>query len=344
VNDFGTLDTVLNNFTSAIAGTWGPQLFFYLQPVLFAIIVLQLGLVAVEATVQRDIPLLLSHMMMGLFRIGVVWSIFTYGFSWANSIVQTGQVLGSNISGFGLTPSGVFDNGISVMQTIFNTKAAGSWYIQLFEDLEFFLVGVFVMLCWAAASVIYLGALIEAALLVYVGPLIIAFTPLSWTFEMLLLWGRSLLGIAFKSALILMTLALGMVLANQWTAAFTASSSTFTTDIWNLLIGVVEAILFAYCVWKVPNRISGLTAGAAFIGFGEAVLGMAASGADAAYGALSSRGSSNNSGSSGSGGSGNSAGGGSAGSGGAGSSGGNASGQQAAQQMAAKVHTALTQG
>jgi uncharacterized membrane protein YgcG len=203
------------------------------------------------------------------------------------------------------------------------------------------------MLCWAAASIIYLGALIEAALLVYVGPLIIAFTPLSWTFEMLLLWGRSLLGIAFKSALILMTLALGMVLANQWTAAFTASSSTFTTDIWNLLIGVVEAILFAYCVWKVPNRISGLTAGAAFIGFGEAALGMAASRAGAAYGALSSHGSSNNSGSSGSGGSGggsNSGGGG----GGSGSSAGgntpNNPGQQAAQQMAAKVQTALTQG
>jgi TrbL/VirB6 plasmid conjugal transfer protein len=285
------------------------------------------------------VPLLISHTMIGLLRIGVIWSIFTYSSTWANSIVQTGQVLGSNISGFGLTPSGVFDNGISVMQTIFTAKAAGSWFNEGFEKVEFFIVGLFVMLAWAVASIVYLGALIEAVLLVYVGPLIIAFTPLSWTFEMLLLWGRSLLAIAFRTALILMTLAIGMVLANQWTAAVIASSSTFTTNIWNLLITIVEAMLFAYAVLKIPNRISGLAGGAAMIGFGEALLDMAGSGAGAAYGALSG-GSASGTSRGGSGGGGN---------GRAPNNGGSpndTSPQQGltAQEMAAKVQTALLKG
>ena len=55
-----------------------------------------------------------------------------------------------------------------------------------------------------------------------------------------------------------MTLAIGMVLANGWIASFNASAATFTTNIWNLLIAVVEAILFAVMAWKLPNRISGL--------------------------------------------------------------------------------------
>ena len=351
MNDFGTLDTVLGHFTSAISGVWGPQLFFYLQPVLLAIIVLQFGLVAAEATIERDVPLLISHTMIGLLRIGVVWSIFTYGFTWANSIADTGRVLGANISGFGLTPSGVFDNGIAVMQTIFHTKAAGSWFTQLFEDVEFFVVGVAVMLAWAVASIIYLGCLIEAVLLVYVGPLIIAFTPLSWTFELLLTWGRSLLGISFKSALVLMTLALGMVLASGWIVSFNASAATFTTNIWNLLIAVVEAILFAVCAWKIPNSISGLAAGAATMGFGEAVLSMAGSGAHAGYNALS--GSSGSSGNSSGAGNGGGSGGGSGGSSGGGGSGGanggggpNNRGPQGptAQELAAKVQTALLKG
>jgi hypothetical protein len=123
----------------------------------------------------------------------------------------------------------------------------------------------------------------------------------------------------------------------------TATSKTFTTNIWNLLVAIVESLVFAVAVWRVPNRISGLTAGAAFIGFGEAVLSMVGGGArNAATGAYQIA--TSNSGSSGSGGSGNSAGGGSGGNGRAGSSGSNASGQQAAQQMAAKVQTALTQG
>lgn len=348
MNDFGTLDTVLNNFTSAISGIWGPQLFFYLQPVLLAIIVLQFGLVAAEATVERNVPLLISHTMIGLLRIGVVWSIFTYGFTWANSIADTGRVLGANISGFGLTPSGVFDNGIAVMQTIFHTKAAGSWFNQLFEDIEFFVVGVAVMLAWAVASIIYLGVLIEAALLVYVAPLVVAFTPLSWTFELLLTWARSLLAISFKAALILMTFAIGMVLANNWIAAFNASSATFTTNIWNLLIAVVEAILFAVCTSRIPNAISGLAGGAAAMGFGEAVLGMAGSRPRAAYSAGGSSGSGNSgSGNGGGGNGGNSDGGGGGGGNRAASGGGpNNRGPQGptAQEMAAKVQTALLKG
>jgi len=341
MTDFGILDSALGNFTSAISGVWGPQLFYYLHPVLLAIIVLQFGLVAAEATIERDVPLLISHTMIGLLRIGVIWSIFTYSFTWANSIVQTGQVLGSNISGFALTPSGVFDNGISVMQTIFHAKAAGSWFNEGFEKVEFFIVGLFVMLAWAAASIIYLGCLIEAALLVYVGPLIIAFTPLSWTFEMLLIWGRSLLGMAFKAAVILMTLAVGMTLANTWIANFNASAGSFTTNIWNLLIAVVEAILFAFAVWRLPNGVSGLAGGAAIMGFGQSVLG---TGGWASGGASSSNNSSSDSGG-GSGGSGS--GGGGSSTGGSSGDGRSGSGQPpspTAQELAAKVQTALLKG
>jgi len=346
MTDTGILDSVLGNFTSAISGVWGPQLFYYLHPVLLAIIVLQFGLVAAEATVERDVPLLISHTMIGLLRIGMIWSIFTYSFTWANSIVQTGQVLGSNISGFALTPSGVFDNGISVMQTIFHAKAAGSWFNEGFEKVEFFIVGLFVMLAWAAASIIYLGCLIEAALLVYVGPLVIAFTPLSWTFELLLTWGRSLLGMAFKAALILMTLAVGMTLANTWIANYNASSTTFTTNIWNLLIAVVEAIVFAFAVWRLPNSISGLAGGAAAISFGEAVLGV---GGRAAFGALSGGGpsSSTNSSDSGGGSGGSGGGGGGSSTGGLSGNGRSGSGQPpgpTAQELAAKVQTALLKG
>jgi hypothetical protein len=175
----GILDTVLNNFTNAISGSWGPSLSAYLLPLLMALIVLQFGMLAFEAAIARDMPSLLSHALVGLLRVGIVWAIFQHAFDLGNDIVQSGQLLGNNISGFGLTPSGVFDAGIGIMQTIFHTKAVGAWYEQPFEKLEFFIVGAAVMCCWMVASVIYLGCLLEAALLVYVAPLIIAFTPLS---------------------------------------------------------------------------------------------------------------------------------------------------------------------
>jgi len=285
MSDTGILDTVWQNFVTAISTAWGPSLSAYLLPLLMGIIVLQFGLLAVEAAISRDLPLLLIHVMLGIIRIGIIVAIFQHAFEWGNDIVQTGQVLGNNISGFSLTPSGIFDAGLGVTKTIWHTKAMGAWYEEPFEKLEFFIIGTAVMFCWFIASVVYLGVLIEAALLVYSGPLIIAFTPLSWTFDMLLIWGRSLLGLAFKLTLVVMTLAVGMTLAYQWIATTNANAGTFTTNMWNLLIAMPEAVLFAYAVWKFPNRISGLTAGAASIGFGEAVLGMASAGASAVYSA-----------------------------------------------------------
>jgi P-type conjugative transfer protein TrbL len=295
VTGTGVLDQVLNNFTGAISGTWGPSLSAYLLPLLMGIVVLQFGLLAAEAAATHDIPLLLVHVMLGIIRIGIVVAIFQHAFDWGNDIVNTGQVLGDEISGFGLTPSGILASGAGIAHTIFHAKAVGSWYVELFEDVEFFLVGLFVEACWLAAAIIYLWTLIEASLLVYTGPLVIAFTPLSWTFDMLVVWGKSLLGIAFKLCLILMTLALGMTLASAWIADFTANATTLTSNIDSLLIAVIEAVLFAVCVWKIPNSISGLAAGAAALGFGEAVVAVAASrsasgaatagGAAASYGA-----------------------------------------------------------
>jgi P-type conjugative transfer protein TrbL len=295
MNDGGLLDTVLNNFTSAISGSWGPSLSAYLLPLLLALVCLQFGMIAIEAAISRDIPLLLVHILLGIIRVGIVVAIFQHAFEWGNDITQTFQQLGQNIGGFGPTvagPSEVFNYGAKIMQVIFHAKAAGSWYNETVQSIEFFITGVVVMACWAVASLIYLGCLIEVALLVYAGPLIICVTPLSWTADLLITWARSLLSIGFKVALILMTLGIGITLATQWKADIAASASTLTTNIWNLLIAIVESAIFAFCVWKVPDRLSGLAPGAAILGFGEAVAGVAANTARNAIGEAAHGGSS----------------------------------------------------
>jgi P-type conjugative transfer protein TrbL len=278
MDDGGLLDTVLNNFTSAISGVWGPSFSAYLLPLLLALVCLQFGMIAIEAAISRDLPLLLIHVMLGIIRVSIVVAIFQHAFEWGSDITQTFQQIGQSVAGFAPSfgPSEVFNQGGTMMQVIFHAKAKGSFLSETIQSVEFLITGVVVMACWVVASLIYLGCLIEAALLVYGGPLIIAFTPLSWTFDLLLVWARSLLSIGFKVALILATLAIGITLAAQWDADITASAGTLTTNIWHLLIAIVESAIFAFCVWKVPDRLSGLAPGAAILGFGEAVAGVAA--------------------------------------------------------------------
>jgi P-type conjugative transfer protein TrbL len=282
INDNGLLNSILGDFTDAISGSWGPSLSAYLLPLLLALVCLQFGMIAIEATIGRDIPLVLMHIMLGILRVGIVVAIFQHAAEWGNDITQTFQQVGQQISGLalGTGPSDVFNQGGQLMQAIFAAKATGHWFTALVQSIEFIFAGLAVMFAWVVASLLYLGALIEIALLAYAGPLIISVTPLSWTFDLLVVWARSLVSIGFKVALILMTLAIGTDLASGWIADM--DPATFTSNIWNLLIIVIESVLFAYCVWKVPNRLSGLVPGAAVIGFGEALAGTAANAAQSA--------------------------------------------------------------
>src|SRR5215469_17075482 len=179
MDDGQLLDTVLRSFTDAITGSWGPNLNTTLLPLLLLLVTLQFGLIAIEAAIARDIPLLLIHVLLGIIRVAIVVAIFDNAFEWATDIVQTGADIGTNISGISptsLTPSGVFNTGLSVAQTIFAAKASGGWLSDAVQAVEFLLVGTAVGAAWLVASLLYLGALLESILLIYGGPLVIAFT------------------------------------------------------------------------------------------------------------------------------------------------------------------------
>lgn len=277
-NDGQLLDTILNDFTNAISGNWGPSLNGYLMPLLLALVCLQFGMMAIEATITRDVPSVLTHLMLGIIRVGIVVAIFDNAFTWGQDITQTFQQVGVSVAGLdptGTGPSEVFNYGAQLVSTIMSTKASGGWLSDIFQHIEFFIIAAAIGICWAVASLIYLGTLIEVVLLVYAGPLIICITPLSWTFDLLIVWARSLLSIGFKVTLILMTLGVGIVLAQNWVATTLSTSIGFTTDLSPLLIPLVESAILMYVVWKVPARLSGMVPGAAILGFGEAVGTMA---------------------------------------------------------------------
>lgn len=341
LNDGQLLDTILNDFTSAISGSWGPSLSGYLLPLLMALVVLQFGMMAVEATITRDVPSVLMHLMLGIIRVGIVVAIFNHAFDWGQDITQTFQQIGVSVAGLdptGTGPSEVFNYGGQLATSIMSAKASGGWLSSTFENIEFLLIGLAVASCWVIASLIYLGTLIEVVLLVFAAPLVICVTPLSWTFDLLVVLARSILSIGFKVTLILMTLGVGIALALNWEATTASTAVGFTTDLTPLLIPLIESAILVYVVWKVPSRLSGMVPGAAILGFGEAVGTMASGGVSNAL--HSSQGGSNSNAGGSSRGSSSSSGGSSQVVFGQGSS---SQGSQAtAQQMAQQVQSKLT--
>ncbi len=276
--DGGLLNQVLQDFVTTIQTTWGPLLQLYMLRILLMLVVLQCAIIFADVLMTHDATRLLDHLVMACVRVGICWVIFIHAGDWGQAIIDFGSDVGravSTLSTGSITPSAILNTGLNLAHIIWTAKATGGWLSAGIQDLEFFFVSMVIIAAWTGAALIYLGALLEAAALVYGGPLLIAFTPFAWTAELLVRWALSVLGIAIKIAVLLMTLAIGMAIARVWTEALALSSATLTTNLWNLMVAAVESLIFVYLLMKIPTAIASLVGGGGLFTFGEGFLAQA---------------------------------------------------------------------
>src|SRR6266849_3919090 len=269
------LNNTLQTLTTQLQ-TWYPQLLLYSTRLLGVLVFIQFGYIAVDLAASHDATRLLDNMVAAVIRVGLVYVLLNNAVDWGQAIINTGIQIGQAVTGQSpnvLTPSGVFNAGLSMVGTLWHAKAAAGWLHPIME-LEFLLVSIGIVLSWTAAALIYLGALLEGAWIVYVGPILICFSALSSTAPMLIQWATRVLAIAIKIAVLLLVLAVGMGLAQAWGEQLAANSTTIGTNLWWLVLSLVQSVVFAYLVYKVPSAVTSLVGSTAF-DFGESFLGSA---------------------------------------------------------------------
>jgi P-type conjugative transfer protein TrbL len=275
LSDGQLLNQTLQTFTTQIE-SWYPQLLLYSTRLLGVLVFVQFAYIAVDLAASHDATRLLDNMITAVIRVGLVYVLLNNAVDWGQAVINTGIQIGQAVTGQSpnvLTPSGVFNAGLNMVGTLWQAKAAGGW-LHPVQDVEFMFVSIGVILCWAAAALIYLGALLEGAWIVYVGPILISFSALSSTAPMLIHWATRVLAIAVKIAVLLLMLAVGMGLAQAWGQQLANNSAAILTDGWWIILSLVQSILFGYLVFKVPGAVTGLVGSTAFE-FGEAFLGSA---------------------------------------------------------------------
>ena len=274
-SDGQLLNQTLQTFTTQIE-SWYPQLLLYSTRLLAVLVFVQFAYIAVDLAASHDATRLLDNMVTAVIRVGLVYVLLNNAVDWGHAVINTGIQIGQTVTGESpdvLTPTGVFNAGLNMVGTLWRAKAAGGW-LHPVQDVEFMFVSIGVILCWAAAALIYLGTLLEAAWIIYVGPILISFSALSSTAPMLIQWATRVLAIAVKIAVLLLTLAVGMGLAQTWGQQLANNSAAILTDGWWIILSLVQSILFGYLVFKVPGAITSLVGSTAFE-FDEAFLGSA---------------------------------------------------------------------
>src|SRR5260370_30595918 len=274
-NDGLLLDNILQTLTTQIQA-WYPQLLVYATRLIGVLTFLQVAYIAVDLAASHDATRLLDNMVAAVIRVGLVYVLLNNAVDWGQAIINTGIQIGQAVTGQSpnvLTPSGVFNAGLSMVGTLWQAKASAGWLHPIME-LEFLCVSIGIVLSWTATALIYLGALLEGAWIVYTGPILICFSALSSTALMLIQWATRVLAIAIKIAVLLLVLAVGMGLPQTLGQQLANNSATILTDGWGLKLIFIQSILSCYPLFTTPVALTTLVGSTAF-DFGESFLGSA---------------------------------------------------------------------
>jgi P-type conjugative transfer protein TrbL len=163
----------------------------------------------------------------GLFRIGVLRTVIDNAWAWGKAVTDTGSQIGADISGLpatSLTPSTIFGYGAHIIGDIWGSRSLGMWF-HIGNDVSLILVTLVTAVAYAAAAIYFFWVLLEAAYVVLLGPLYIAFSTLEWSWPNLFSWAGEVLAIAFKLLAVSVMLGIGTSIVAGWVDTFDSAGT-----------------------------------------------------------------------------------------------------------------------
>jgi P-type conjugative transfer protein TrbL len=296
VTDGNLLNDLLATLTRAFQ-LYEPQLLLVCVALLSVLAFIQFFYIAVDVAINHDLPHMMTSLSVALIKLGMVYVIMNYAFVWGDDIIQTGVYIGQRVSGQSpnvLTPSGVYQLGLNLIDILEHVKSAGGW-LHPIQDLEWFATCCAVLVTWLFAALLYFGLLLEGAVAVAIGPIFVALGGLESTGEALVAWAKTLVAIAVSIAVTLLTIAAGMALVQGWAVQLQDNTAKITTDVYWLILSASQSVAFFYILKNITSMSQGMI-GRSAAGLGAAVMGgigaAVGSAASAGAGAISKAGSS----------------------------------------------------
>jgi hypothetical protein len=262
-------DVILVTFTATL-NNYYRLIFTYGVRILGILVVLGMGLVAIRAAASGNFTAGLYELLWGLVKLGLVFAVMEHIQDWGNALIDTGKELGAIVSGavaIPLSPNAIYQAVTAQAKLILYTRSLGSWLVNpLGNMLSEVLASIVIPLVAFGAAMVLFFALLEAAYLIAMAPVIIALSATEMTFPILLRWAYRLVGFMLKIFTLSLVLTVGGTMVRDWTqylinlgVAFNYHPLAYT------LLTVAEALLFFYMVWKLPAVAQHLVGGEASV-------------------------------------------------------------------------------
>jgi hypothetical protein len=270
-------DQVLNNalagFISAMQGYF-PALLFWGTALLSAVVFCGLAYALLMAITNHDWFGMLMGMGWAFARVMIIYMLYQ-NFESIGSIFSTmGHTIGLAVSGLSpdnLTPSDLYSQGLLIINLLFKNRHWYAWF-NLIGDIEFLFLITVTMTAWFAIATRYLFTIVEAEWTFIKGAVTVCFAAFPNTWPTLENWAVQMLKVGIRLIAIVLIVAIGLALAEDWTDALAAMGDSFNVNpIANGNIQMCEALLVLWAVWRLPQKADGLitSAGSGYSGMDD---------------------------------------------------------------------------
>jgi type IV secretion system protein TrbL len=266
----------------------------FAEKIFFTLLLIELIITCVHFVADQDEPTrLLAELTKKCLALGFLYAMIVNAPIWFAAIINGFEQIGGEAAGIpGLSPSTVFNNGLSLFQTIYQGFAALGWFHLTMAALIALIAGLIMFLSFALIAGQMLLALSEAYLGMGGGVLILGFSGSRWTIKFAEGFLGWIGGVGIKLLFLYLLVGVGMTITAGWNSALTG----WTIGDPSLPLTIAGgALIFLLLAWTIPNTAASIVGGAVSLnlshafeaamagyGLGRILAGQKATGAESA--------------------------------------------------------------
>jgi type IV secretion system protein TrbL len=241
----------------------------FAEKIFLGLVLIEIIITCVHFLADQDEPMrLLAEFLKKSLAFGILYALIVNAPFWFSAILQSFAQIGGQAAGIqGLDPSGVFDNGLALFQTIYRGFASLGWFHMTMAALIALIAGLIMFLSFALIAGQMVLAVSEAYVGIGGGVLLLGFSGSRWTIKFAEGFLGWLMGVAVKLFFLYLLVGVGLTITAGWNAALTGWTTADPTLPLTIAGG---ALIFMLLAWTIPNTAASIVGGAVSLNLSHA--------------------------------------------------------------------------
>ncbi|HLK82871.1 MAG TPA: P-type conjugative transfer protein TrbL [Xanthobacteraceae bacterium] len=179
---------------------------------------------------QLDASHFLGRLIRHILSGGFVYLMIVNAFTWMNAVIKSFSAIGAAITGLpALNPQTILQIGTNMASTIFNSPANASLMTNLEQAIVQSVAAFIVLLTFVVTAAMLLLTLVESYLVVGGGVILLGLGANRFTAPAAEGYFGYVIRVGVRLLFFYLVLAIGVQMANQWSAALAAACKPVTT-------------------------------------------------------------------------------------------------------------------